>query len=481
MKMFIPENLDIDKLLREKPPYLIEKFKRDNLIYIIHLISYIPATNKDLDIIKGFVPLHTPILKNRIRNYRAYLDYLLQNKILITDKWYIPGQKSIGYKFTTKYAEVKIKMIQVADKVLINAIKQESRYAASIKKKYKHLIKWYNPEVQIDYDLALAFIEKDLERKINNPELRDYDEKTRSYKDPYLQYKCSLINIERIRSGEFALSVDDNVFRLHSVFSNLRSEIRNCISYGGRKLVSIDIKNSQPYLSTAILSQMFWKEPSLYEVKQPTACIYKISKSFKQLIFQKIKWFNSFIMWCKSAENQSGSDLQRYKTLVEQGVFYEYLEEEIGKELGIGYRDRKKVKAAVFTVLFTDNRFLGQRKARPKKVFKTLFPTVYELFSLIKRSDKTNLPRLLQRLESHLILLVITKRIARERPKLPIFTIHDSIVTTEGNEEYVKQVVEQEMRMAIGIAPKLSIEFWEPANLKFRDGTLFYGDTVIAA
>jgi hypothetical protein len=105
---------------------------------------------------------------------------------------------------------------------------------------------------------------------------------------------------------------------------------------------------------------------------------------------------------------------------------------------------------------------------------------VYELFSFIKKSDKTNLPRLLQRLESYLILLGITKRIARERPKMPIFTIHDSIVTTEGNEEYVKQVMKNEMHMAIGIAPTLSTEVWEPANLKFRDGTLFYGEERIA-
>lgn len=480
MKQFIPANLDIDKLIREKPPHYIDSFKRDKLIHLIHLITSIPATNKDLELPDGFVPLYSPVLQKRIRNYSDYLDYLLDNNVILTDDRYIPGLKSKGYKFTLRYSHA-IKMIQVADRCLINAIKKESKFAASIKKKYKHLIKWYDNDLQIDYDLATKFIEDDLQRKINNPELRDYDEKTKSYKDPYTQYKCSLLNIERITSGEFVLSVDDNVFRLHSTISNLRSEIRNCISYKGRKLVSIDIKNSQPYLSTAILNFQFWKEPTWIEEKYPTACIYKISKSIKSIIFQSSKCYYSFIMLCKSAANQAGSDLQRYRTLVEQGIFYEYLSEEIGNELGIGYKDRKKVKAAVFQVLFTDNRFLGQKEAKPKKVFKTRFPVVYELFSLIKKADKTNLPRLLQRLESYMMLLIITKRIARERPKLPIFTIHDSIVTTAGNEEYVRQVVEQEMKMAIGIGPKLSIEYWEPSNLKFRDGAVFYGDTVIAA
>lgn len=185
-------------------------------------------------------------------------------------------------------------------------------------------------------------------------------------------------------------------------------------------------------------------------------------------------------MLSKSAQIQADSDLERYKLLVQQGVFYEYLADSIGEELGIGYNDRKKVKAAVFQVLFTDNRFLGQAEAKPKQLFKKHFPTVYELFSRIKKSDKTNLPRLLQRIESHLMLLVVAKRIARERPRLPIFTIHDSIVTTEGDEEYVKSVLLDEMTKAIGFPPKLSTEVWQPSNLAFKDGTMFYGDMSLA-
>ena len=85
MKQFIPENPDIEKLLRERPPQNIENFRRDKLIHILHLLTSIPATNKDLEIINGFVPIYTPILQKRIRNYRAYIDYLLQYNIILTD------------------------------------------------------------------------------------------------------------------------------------------------------------------------------------------------------------------------------------------------------------------------------------------------------------------------------------------------------------------------------------------------------------
>lgn len=194
MKQFIPANLDIEKLIIEKPPHSIENFNRDKLIHIIHLITSIPATNKDIEIYDGFIPLYSPIMQKRIRNYRAYLDYLLDNNVLLTNGRYIPGLQSTGYKFTPKYSKA-IKMIQVADRCLIKAIKRESKFAASIKKKYNHIIKWYSPDLQIDYSLATKFIEDDLQRKINNPDLRDYDEKKKSYKDPYTQYKCSLLNI----------------------------------------------------------------------------------------------------------------------------------------------------------------------------------------------------------------------------------------------------------------------------------------------
>jgi hypothetical protein len=186
-------------------------------------------------------------------------------------------------------------------------------------------------------------------------------------------------------------------------------------------------------------------------------------------------------MLAKKSEMLDSSDLQRYSELVQKGLFYEYMETEIARITGTGYASRKRIKATIFQVLFTDNRFIGQEEAYPKRIFKELFPTVYEVFSLVKRNDKTDLPRLLQRIESHIVLLIITKRIAQERRGLPIFTIHDSIVTTTGNEGYVQNVMAEEMEKAIGIAPQLSIEHWNPENLRFNDGTSFFDRAKIAA
>jgi hypothetical protein len=253
MQFFIPASLDVDALLNEYPPSEIENFKLANLLYILHLITSIPATNKDLELINGYVPIYSKILKNKVRNYRQYLNYLVYtSKVLVANNGYVVGSHSKSYKFAFPYSR-KVKSVKVDDRSLKAALNKESKFGLSIKKKYKHLIKWYNENLQIDYSLAMSYIEDDLARKLANPDLMDYDMKAKKFKDPYNQYNCSALNIERIHAGEFLLSVDANVFRLHSTISNLKSEIRHCLTYDGQPLVSVDIKNSQPYLSTGIL------------------------------------------------------------------------------------------------------------------------------------------------------------------------------------------------------------------------------------
>jgi hypothetical protein len=479
MKNFIPRNLDIDGLLKKYPPLRIDSFSKDKLIYILHLLYSIPANNKDLEVPDGFVPIYSKILQRSIRNYNEYIDYLLRVKVLETDNWYIPGRKSRGYRYTEKY-NTFFKAVSVANATLNRHAKRDSQFSANMKKKHMHIAKWYNPALQIDRELAMDFIHTDYERKLADPSLRDFDVKNDKYKDPFSQFTSSYINVERIADADFMLKVDTNVFRFHSNLSNIRSELRHCLTYGGENLVSIDIKNSQPYLSTILLNKAYWYN-DIGIAGNTIISIKDIDNNPINQVYKTTNSINSFIMLVNTAVMQAGNDLQRFIDLVTQGTFYEYLSAMLEAELGTAYATRKQVKVAVFQVLFTDNRYLGQPDAAPKRVFKDLFPSVYEIFSLIKKTDKTLLPRLLQRIESQLILQVATKRIAKERPRLPIYTIHDSIATTQGNEDYVKKILEDELYKAIGYLPKLSTDIWQPSLMKFSDNQLFVGEEVLAA
>lgn len=61
-------------------------FDKDRLMYIIGLISSIPAKNKDSITEDGFVLINSKLLPDFFKDYRSYLDYLLQTNVLITEE-----------------------------------------------------------------------------------------------------------------------------------------------------------------------------------------------------------------------------------------------------------------------------------------------------------------------------------------------------------------------------------------------------------
>jgi hypothetical protein len=111
-------------------------------------------------------------------------------------------------------------------------------------------------------------------------------------------------------------------------------------------------------------------------------------------------------------------------------------------------------------VFFSSNRFIGQRKAQYKRLFKVNFPDVYKVFTLLKKKNHAALSHVLQRIESTVIVERSAKRISEEKPNLPIFTVHDSIATTLGNEEYVSQIIKEEIYDYTGVNAQVGFEHW---------------------
>jgi hypothetical protein len=71
------------------------------------------------------------------------------------------------------------------------------------------------------------------------------------------------------------------------------------------------------------------------------------------------------------------------------------------------------------------------------------------------------LPVLLQRIESHVVIDVICKRIEQVNPGIPLYPIHDSILTTEEYVGLVRSVMERELLDYVGVAPGLTIESYD--------------------
>ena len=286
----------------------------------------------------------------------------------------------------------------------------------------------------------------------------------------------SKISAEQLARGAYNLKIDDNVYRYHSNLTNMRGLIRNAVAYDGQQLVAVDICNSQPYFSLLLLEKKFWsqllaffknhhKKLSKYEPNLISTFFnrIKLNKSNDRITISAIIMLGEMML--SLMDKGLKEDVKRYKDLVVTGQLYEYLEEQFKRELDLPTIDRTTAKVALLQAFFSDNRFIGTEEAAPKRCFSQLFATVYKVFSIIKRKDKRTLALLLQNIESYFIVDVISKRISSEYPDLPIFTIHDSIVTTVGNKALVSQIITEELEKGIGVAPKLKFEYWDIRNI----------------
>ena len=100
------------------------------------------------------------------------------------------------------------------------------------------------------------------------------------------------------------------------------------------------------------------------------------------------------------------------------------------------------------------------KEKRCQEIRRVLPPVVTRVVDKLKEEDKTLFPIFLQNLEAYLVLDRITKKLARLHPKIPLYSIHDSIVTTPPYALLVKKVMQDDLESFFGIKPIVSVEHW---------------------
>ena len=256
--------------------------------------------------------------------------------------------------------------------------------------------------------------------------------------------------------------------QLHTVITNIQSDLRNFLTYDGKELVDIDIKNCQPYLACTILNPLFWKKGNDLSLS-----LYSLPDNIQSALLQSevITEIEDFF------SKHQAVDFQPYINKVASGKFYEEFAALSATKLQKPIT-RKEAKTLMFYILFSSNQ--GQHSdpliQQMKKIFsQEIYPDVAELFKIIKRNHRSisdpkqhnRLARLLQNIESEIILRRCCKRIWEEgQQQVPIFTIHDCIATIPPHKDLVEKVMQEELTQAIGIPPSLGIETWGIAAVK---------------
>jgi hypothetical protein len=450
--IFIPKNLDIDKDLETYGDKILKKHE-DKFKYLIHLLYVTPLTNRRYykqltSTIKSaskriYIPLSGKKLSQLFgeRYYKNIIDCSKEIKYIESTEYWIIGEKSIGYRLTKQLRNQTYKRAFIENPVLIKKIlkSKSSDYLDNIGKKlYKKL-----KELDFDFDAAKKYLDDCLKRG--------------EYTSTDNKYLSRRLMIDSWKYHGIRAKIDEKGFRLHTNLTNLPKELRQFLSWKGSKLQGIDISNSQPFFLILRLIEFYhpsrtYSLTTYYNDSIPfdsNLLVDIITNTYQSNIFDNIPSYDLTVL------EKLPNDVQHYIYLTITGKLYEYLLKIKTEGWGKNYT-REQIKTNVLTLFYQKE--LDDQTSILKELFKHIFPNVFRYIEISKKRDYKKFPISLQKTESDMVLRTICKKILAEKPNIPLFTIHDSILSTREYIPYITTIMNEEIFKKYSILPNLKIE-----------------------
>jgi len=385
----IPANLDFES-----------NKNKDKYYFIITFIVFGRIFDKRKDI-HSFIQLYSPFLKAILSgHYSDILKELIDMNIIEGGNHYRKGKKSKAYRLTDNYRTIKLKRVEITDKKII------SNYHSYKSKKNKKITETAHnylysclKEIRIDYEAAIDYMNKNAES--------------------IEQYNYGLCAIEMIHNSIWYFVTDKKAGRVHNNLTNFPKVLRPFLFFLNKRLIEIDISNSQPLLFNILINRYLLRDTSAYYYYNKESNIPYVPQH---------------------------SDLRKYKEVTETGKFYEFMMEKLNIK-----EDRDKFKVRMFTKIF----YGKDKESEEMSLFKKIFPTVAKIISYYKRVNYKNLAIELQTVEADMIINRIVPKLAKEN--IFVLTIHDSILTTEENCDSVVKIILSEFKK-INLKPNLKIK-----------------------
>jgi len=344
--------------VEHNPPPIIG-FRISRLEYIVSLI----LTHKQKKFPGSYSLLTMEYMKNIIIRADEYINFLRDSNVI---EWvnHSEGRNSRMYRLTKEHEGPAV-WRPITDMNIIYRIEKNRR---SLKfrnsKKYPILNKYVNM-VTIDLEPALRAIEEEyqIRSQSTDPEIRDKATSRRTY---------SLAEVFKIHEGSIYIKVNKTNYRYDTNYTRLPGELVGYLRINGQQLREFDIVNSQPFFVNGLINP----SPEIERIIGRSLSIYNISLNLP-----------------------NKQDVRCYQSLTSEGKFYDFMMSEFDKA-GIKYTDRKDFKDQLFTVYYGTNGI----DTPSVRLFRDKFPTIHQMFTYIKRDDNADLPNLLTRIESFIML-----------------------------------------------------------------------------
>jgi hypothetical protein len=227
---------------------------------------------------------------------------------------------------------------------------------------------------------------------------------------------------------------------------------------------------------TIMMRKSFWKQSrnkrTKLTLKEQDEITYKrVRKERKETYDSIIRCLNDDIGMSSKQVIARGltpeNDVKNFCKLVTSGKLYEFISDKFkGKSIksikNDPFRDRKSTKQAFIKMLYSDPKEHFSESTRFMKEFKKLFPTVARIITLLKDFRNNDLAFLLQGIEATFILEKICGSLAKEYPEMPLYTIHDGIITTEEYSKLLENKINEVYKQEIGLVPAIKKEELKP-------------------
>ncbi len=421
--LFVPDSFitELDDYLHENPPGF--SFNRVNFYYVAHHLIKLQIQFKK----EEYHYLNLECLKKvTCSKIGRYIKLLRDGKFVLGKEFYVNGFKAYRYKLNETHIEC-VSRIELTRK---------SKLTKKIMKLQKNTKANYNrqePHVKV---LREEFMKMELE----------YDsayEWANKSSDPLkkLSYLTSLYHLEN-KSFRYCGRNKTNC-RLDTNLTCLKSDFRKFIN---GDYVSIDVKNSQPFLLSVLIDAIIHDRGTLcgHLGKEYLAGTFGV-KGIQRCSFVHQNQEKAFLM-----------NVRNYAEAVIEGVLYDDFVRSYPGEI-----KRDKAKDITFMVLFSQNEcYTRLGKMIPyeeeKKVFATVYPFIYRIVKTLKLKDYKALPIYLQKLESYLFIDCIAKRLI-EAGIVPL-TIHDSVIVKSEDQAKTLAIMKEVFIEQIGVTPSFKVE-----------------------
>jgi len=445
MFFLIPENLNlVDDLTSMGCGRLLKhQDKFFDFIDVLYRQSHISNQNKNtkkITINKTFFPRHRDYLRKRYGqdSNKKWLGKIIIDTLLrlryIESRNYSAGRFSYSYRLSNQMFSQDFRKVTATDSKFIKKIEKFKKDRMIYKTDIEKAVFDKLHELDLDFETAYDFVE------------------TIEDNNKYISYKIAASNFQ---DRHFFVETDRNG-RIHTNITNLPKVLRRFLSWEGERLIEIDISNAQPFFLNELLIDYSYNDQRILDSTRNFQNTDEFYTEIQNTTVQCTDKTNPNP--CTSPYVVDFFD-QHYIEHTVSGSFYDMFQEHLNFSMSLDY-SRAQVKTVVMGIFNGDEsrRYYDRWVGSEAKIFENLFSNTLNVIREWKVEDHKRLSNKLQRIEADLMIKGVFRRILQQNPHVPIYTIHDGLLTIPAHAVYVESVIRDECAKVFGIVPKIIIK-----------------------